>query len=224
MTLQNPKNARGQAAISASAVRRTHLRSVAAAALLTLLPLARACRGLRLRESRFAHREGNLRGRRAVEARRRPGDGVEAGARKRRRYGRAESRAVEVAQAARPVRRRRAVPRRSLPRTACEPERQAAGRRPLAADVVHDERQPVVRRRADIHRHGAAPAFRAERQQRREYGRADGDIVLHGDSGTYRKGKCRLDFERKGGRIGVTQHGADFDCGASRASPTTASM
>ena len=35
-----PKNARGQAAISASAVRRTHLRSVAAAALLTLLPLA----------------------------------------------------------------------------------------------------------------------------------------------------------------------------------------
>ena len=40
MTLQNPKNARGQAAISASAVRRTHLRSVAAAALLTLLPLA----------------------------------------------------------------------------------------------------------------------------------------------------------------------------------------
>ena len=41
---------------------------------------------------------------------------------------------------------------------------------------------------------------------------------LHGDSGTYRKGKCRLDFERKGGRIGVTQHGADFDCGAGRAS------
>lgn len=45
-------------------------------------------------------------------------------------------------------------------------------------------------------------------------GALDGDIVLHGDSGTYRKDKCRLDFERKGGRIGITQHGADFDCGA----------
>ncbi|WP_446904025.1 lysozyme inhibitor LprI family protein [Burkholderia sp. YIM B11467] len=45
-------------------------------------------------------------------------------------------------------------------------------------------------------------------------GGLDGDVVLHGDSGTYRKDKCRLDFERKGGRIRVTQQGADFDCGA----------
>lgn len=45
-------------------------------------------------------------------------------------------------------------------------------------------------------------------------GGLNGDIVLHGDSGTYRKNKCRLDFERKGGRIGITQHGEDFECGA----------
>ncbi|OXI29137.1 hypothetical protein CFB89_33000 [Burkholderia sp. AU16741] len=43
-------------------------------------------------------------------------------------------------------------------------------------------------------------------------GGLDGNIVLHGDGGTYRKDTCRLDFDRKGGRIHVTQHGADFDC------------
>ena len=45
-------------------------------------------------------------------------------------------------------------------------------------------------------------------------GGLDGNIVLHGDTGTYRNDKCRLDFDRKGGRIRVTQQGADFDCGA----------
>lgn len=45
-------------------------------------------------------------------------------------------------------------------------------------------------------------------------GGLDGDIVLHGDSGVFRQDKCRLDFDRKGGRIRVTQQGADFDCGA----------
>ncbi|MDR8729698.1 lysozyme inhibitor LprI family protein [Burkholderia pseudomultivorans] len=45
-------------------------------------------------------------------------------------------------------------------------------------------------------------------------GALDGDVVLHGDSGTYRHDRCRLDFSRKGARIHVTQHGADFDCGA----------
>lgn len=45
-------------------------------------------------------------------------------------------------------------------------------------------------------------------------GGLDGNIVLHGDSGTYRRDKCRLDFDRKGGRIRVTQQGADVDCDA----------
>lgn len=40
MTIRNEKNARGHAATPASAVRHTHLRSTAAAALLILLPPA----------------------------------------------------------------------------------------------------------------------------------------------------------------------------------------
>lgn len=41
-----------------------------------------------------------------------------------------------------------------------------------------------------------------------------GDIELHGDGGTFRQDRCRLDFSRKGGRVKVAQHGSDADCGA----------
>ncbi|NTZ81700.1 DUF1311 domain-containing protein [Burkholderia metallica] len=63
---------------------------------------------------------------------------------------------------------------------------------------------------------GAAPRlhFELSANNGANTGELGGGVVLHGDSGTYRKSKCRLDFDRKGGRIRVTQQGADFDCGA----------
>ncbi|MDN7907856.1 lysozyme inhibitor LprI family protein [Burkholderia diffusa] len=45
-------------------------------------------------------------------------------------------------------------------------------------------------------------------------GSLSGDIELHGDSGTFRQDRCRLDFSRKGGRVQVAQQGGDADCGA----------
>ncbi|WP_321820664.1 MULTISPECIES: lysozyme inhibitor LprI family protein [unclassified Burkholderia] len=41
-----------------------------------------------------------------------------------------------------------------------------------------------------------------------------GDIDLHGERGTFRQDRCRLDFSRKGGRVQVAQQGGDADCGA----------
>ncbi|UEP53265.1 lysozyme inhibitor LprI family protein [Burkholderia ambifaria] len=41
-----------------------------------------------------------------------------------------------------------------------------------------------------------------------------GDIELHGDRGTFRQDRCRLDFSRKGSRVQVAQQGSDVDCGA----------
>ncbi|UEP33164.1 MULTISPECIES: lysozyme inhibitor LprI family protein [unclassified Burkholderia] len=45
-------------------------------------------------------------------------------------------------------------------------------------------------------------------------GGLSGDIELHGDRGTFRQDRCRLDFSRKGGRMQVAQQGGDVDCGA----------
>ena len=45
-------------------------------------------------------------------------------------------------------------------------------------------------------------------------GGLSGDIELHGDRGTFRQDRCRLDFSRKGGRMQVAQQGSDVDCGA----------
>ncbi|KAB0661597.1 DUF1311 domain-containing protein [Burkholderia diffusa] len=45
-------------------------------------------------------------------------------------------------------------------------------------------------------------------------GGLSGDIELHGDSGTFRQDRCRLDFSRKGGHLKVAQQGGDADCGA----------
>ncbi|WP_175765939.1 lysozyme inhibitor LprI family protein [Burkholderia ambifaria] len=45
-------------------------------------------------------------------------------------------------------------------------------------------------------------------------GGLSGDIELHGDRGTFRQDRCRLDFSRKGSRVQVAQQGGDVDCGA----------
>ncbi|EDT05083.1 conserved hypothetical protein [Burkholderia ambifaria IOP40-10] len=45
-------------------------------------------------------------------------------------------------------------------------------------------------------------------------GGLSGDIELHGDRGTFRQDRCRLDFSRKGPRMQVAQQGSDGDCGA----------
>lgn len=45
-------------------------------------------------------------------------------------------------------------------------------------------------------------------------GGLDGDIVLHGQNGTFRQENCQLDFNRQGIRIQVRQKGVDVDCGA----------
>ncbi|NIF39909.1 DUF1311 domain-containing protein [Burkholderia sp. Tr-862] len=45
-------------------------------------------------------------------------------------------------------------------------------------------------------------------------GGLSGDIELHGDRGTFRQDRCRLDFSRKGSRMQVAQQGSDVDCGA----------
>ncbi|KFG97766.1 hypothetical protein GQ56_0107650 [Burkholderia paludis] len=45
-------------------------------------------------------------------------------------------------------------------------------------------------------------------------GELGGDIELHGNRGTFRHDRCRLDFSRTGARVQVVQQGDDADCGA----------
>jgi uncharacterized protein len=45
-------------------------------------------------------------------------------------------------------------------------------------------------------------------------GGLSGDIELHGNRGTFRQDRCRLDFSHKGERVQVAQQGGDADCGA----------
>lgn len=214
MTIQNRSNARGQAATPARDVRYTHLRSVAAAALLTLLPIAAHAAGFDCAKA-ASPAEKTICADTALSKL----DGDLSAAWKKALAKGGDTAALKAAQL-----------KWLKQRDQCGNDAPCLGDRyrerlaslngtPLAADRW----QQTWYLTSDnpsfggvLTLTGTAPRlhFELSANNGANTGGLDGDIVLHGDSGTYRKDKCRLDFDRKGGRIRVTQQGADFDCGA----------
>ncbi|VWC84727.1 PF07007 family protein [Burkholderia lata] len=214
MTIRNRSNARGQTALPASDASCTHLRSVAAAALLTLLPLAAHAAGFDCAKAASPTEKAIC-----ADATLSKLDGDLAAAWKQALAKGGDTAALKAAQL-----------KWLKQRDQCGADAPCLGDRyrerlaslngkPLAADRW----QQTWYMTSDnpsfggvLTFTGTAPRLHFELggNNGANTGALDGDIVLHGDSGTYRQDKCRLDFERKGGRIGVTQHGADFDCGA----------
>ncbi|MCA3782047.1 MAG: DUF1311 domain-containing protein [Burkholderia sp.] len=214
MTIQNRSNPREPAAISASDTRRTHLPSLAAAALLTLLPVAAHAAGFDCAKA-ASPTEKTICADTALSKL----DGDLSAAWKRALAKGGDTAALKAAQL-----------KWLKQRDQCGSDASCLGDRyrerlaslngtPLAADRW----QQTWYMTSDnpsfggvLTLTGTAPRLHFElgANNGANTGGLDGDIVLHGDSGTYRQDKCRLDFDRKGGRIRVTQQGADFDCGA----------
>ena len=214
MPLQNRSNARGQTAFPASDAARTPLRSIVAAALLTLLPLAAHAAGFDCAKAASPTEKAIC-----ANAALSKLDGDLAVAWKQALGKGGDTAALKAAQL-----------KWLKQRDRCGGDEQCLGDRyrerlaslngkPLAADRW----QQTWYMTSDnpsfggvLTFTGTAPRLQFELSGNNgaNTGGLDGDIVLHGDSGTYRQDKCRLDFERKGGRIGITQHGADVDCGA----------
>ncbi|CAB3758061.1 hypothetical protein LMG29660_03323 [Burkholderia puraquae] len=214
MTIQNRSNARGQTANPARGASHLHLRAVAAAALLTLLPAAAHAAGFDCAKA-ASPTEKTICGDAALSKL----DGGLAAAWKQALAKGGDTAALKAAQL-----------KWLKQRDQCGADAQCLGDRyrerlaslngkPLAADRW----QQTWYMTSDNPSFGGVLTFTGTPPRLHfelggnngaNTGGLDGDIVLHGDSGTYRKDKCRLDFERKGGRIGVAQHGADFDCGA----------
>ncbi|QTO23567.1 lysozyme inhibitor LprI family protein [Burkholderia seminalis] len=214
MTIQNRSNPREHAAISASSVRRTPLPFVAAAALLTLLPIAAQAAGFDCAKA-ASPAEKTICADTALSKL----DGDLSAAWKRALAKGGDTAALKAAQL-----------KWLKQRDQCGSDAPCLGDRyrerlaslngtPLAADRW----QQTWYLTSDnpsfggvLTFTGTAPRlhFELSGNNGANDGGLDGDIVLHGDSGTYRRDACRLDFDRKGGRIRVTQQGADFDCGA----------
>lgn len=214
MTIQNRSNARGQAAIPARDARYMCLRSVAAAALLTLLPIAAHAAGFDCAKA-ASPAEKTICADTALSKL----DGDLSAAWKKALAKGGDTAALKAAQL-----------KWLKQRDQCGNDAPCLGDRyherlaslngtPLAADRW----QQTWYLTSDnpsfggvLTLTGTAPRlhFELSANNGANTGGLDGDIVLHGDSGTYRKDTCRLDFDRKGGRIRVTQQGADFDCGA----------
>ncbi|MEN8512989.1 lysozyme inhibitor LprI family protein [Burkholderia sp. RS02] len=214
MTIQNRSNARGQAAIPACDTRYLHLRFIAAAALLTLLPIAAHAAGFDCAKA-ASPTEKTI----CADAALSKLDGDLAAAWKKALAKGGDTAGLKAAQL-----------KWLKQRDQCGTEAPCLGDRyrerlaslngtPLAADRWQQTRyltsdNPSVG--GVLTFTGTAPRLHFElgANNGANTGGLDGDIVLHGDSGTYRNDKCRLDFDRKGGRIRVTQQGGDFDCGA----------
>jgi len=214
MTIQNRSNARGQAAIPACDTRYLHLRFIAAAALLTLLPIAAHTAGFDCAKA-ASPTEKTI----CADAALSKLDGDLAAAWKKALAKGGDTAGLKAAQL-----------KWLKQRDQCGTEAPCLGDRyrerlaslngtPLAADRWQQTRyltsdNPSVG--GVLTFTGTAPRLHFElgANNGANTGGLDGDIVLHGDSGTYRNDKCRLDFDRKGGRIRVTQQGGDFDCGA----------
>ncbi|WP_423760369.1 lysozyme inhibitor LprI family protein [Burkholderia sp. NLJ2] len=214
MTIQNRSNARGQAATPACDARHTRLRSVATAALLTLLPIAAHAAGFDCAKA-ASPTEKTICADTALSKL----DGDLSAAWKKALAKGGDTAALKAAQL-----------KWLKQRDQCGNDAPCLGDRyrerlaslngtPLAADRW----QQTWYLTSDnpsfggvLTLTGTAPRLHVELSANNgaNTGGLDGDIVLHGDSGTYRYDKCRLDFDRKGGRIRVTQQGADFDCGA----------
>ncbi|MGY4723928.1 lysozyme inhibitor LprI family protein [Burkholderia pyrrocinia] len=214
MTIQNRSNARGQTATPAGDARYMRLRSIAAAALLTLLPIAAHAAGFDCAKA-ASPTEKTICADTALSKL----DGDLAAAWKKALAKGGDTAALKAAQL-----------KWLKQRDQCGNDAPCLGDRyrerlaslngtPLAADRW----QQTWYLTSDnpsfggvLTLTGTAPRLHFElgANNGANTGGLDGDIVLHGDSGTYRKDKCRLDFDRKGGRIRVTQQGADFDCGA----------
>jgi len=214
MTIQNRSNARGQAAIPACDTRYLHLRFIAAAALLTLLPIATHAAGFDCAKA-ASPTEKTI----CADAALSKLDGDLAAAWKKALAKGGDTAGLKAAQL-----------KWLKQRDQCGTEAPCLGDRyrerlaslngtSLAADRWQQTRyltsdNPSVG--GVLTFTGTAPRLHFElgANNGANTGGLDGDIVLHGDSGTYRNDKCRLDFDRKGGRIRVTQQGGDFDCGA----------
>ncbi|PXX34757.1 MULTISPECIES: lysozyme inhibitor LprI family protein [Burkholderia] len=214
MTIQNRSNARGQAAIPACDTRYLHLRFIAAAVLLTLLPIAAHAAGFDCAKA-ASPTEKTI----CADAALSKLDGDLAAAWKKALAKGGDTAGLKAAQL-----------KWLKQRDQCGTEAPCLGDRyrerlaslngtPLAADRWQQTRyltsdNPSVG--GVLTFTGTAPRLHFElgANNGANTGGLDGDIVLHGDSGTYRNDKCRLDFDRKGGRIRVTQQGGDFDCGA----------
>ncbi|MDR6499506.1 uncharacterized protein YecT (DUF1311 family) [Burkholderia ambifaria] len=214
MTIQNRSNAHGQAAIPACDTRHMRVRSIAAAALLTLLPIAAHAAGFDCAKA-ASPTEKTI----CADAALSKLDGDLAAAWKKALAKGGDTAALKAAQL-----------KWLKQRDQCGTEAPCLGDRyrerlaslngtPLAADrwqqtwyLTRDNPSSG----GVLTFTGTTPRLHFElgANNGANTGGLDGDIVLHGDSGTYRKDTCRLDFDRKGGRIRVTQQGGDFDCGA----------
>ncbi|WP_322081179.1 lysozyme inhibitor LprI family protein [Burkholderia sp. BCC1972] len=214
MTTQNRSNARGPAAIPACETQRTHLPSIAAAALLMLLPVAAHAAGFDCAKA-ASPTEKTICADTALSKL----DGDLSAAWKKALAKGGDTAALKAAQL-----------KWLKQRDQCGSDAPCLGDRyrerlaslngtPLAADRW----QQTWYLTSDNPSFGGVLTFvgtvprlhfELGGNNGANDGGLDGDIVLHGDSGTYRKDNCRLDFDRKGGRIRVTQQGADFDCGA----------
>ncbi|QFS42212.1 Lysozyme inhibitor LprI [Burkholderia cepacia] len=214
MTLQNRSNARGKTAISAGDALHMRVRSVAAAVLLTLLPAAAHAAGFDCAKA-ASSTEKTI----CADAALSKLDGDLAAAWKQALAKGGDTAALKAAQVKWLKQRDRCGADESCLGDRYRERLASLNGRPLAADRWQ---QTWYMKSANpsfggvLTFTGTAPRlhFELAGNNGANTGGLDGDIVLHGDVGTYRKDKCRLEFERKGGRVGITQDGADSDCGA----------
>ncbi|MCA8023524.1 lysozyme inhibitor LprI family protein [Burkholderia metallica] len=214
MTFQNRPNARGQTAIPAGVARHTQLRSVVAAALLALLPAVAHAAGFDCTKAASPTEKAMC-----ADAALSKLDGDLTAAWKQALAKGGDTAALKAAQLKWLKQRDRCDADASCLGDRYRERLASLNGKPLAADrwqqtwyLTNDN--PSFGGALTFT--GTVPRlhFELSGNNGANTGGLDGDIVLHGESGTYRKDTCRLDFERKGARIRVTQHGADVDCGA----------
>ncbi|WP_175957429.1 lysozyme inhibitor LprI family protein [Burkholderia sp. BCC0405] len=214
MTIQNRSNARGQAATPARDASHAHLRSIASAAWLALLPLAAHAAGFDCAKA-VSPTEKAI----CADAALSKLDGDLTAAWKQALAKGGDTAALRAAQLKWLKQRDRCDADASCLGDRYRERLASLNGKPLAADRW----QQTWYMTSDNPSFGGVLTFTGTPPRLHfelggnngaNTGELDGDIVLHGDSGTYRKDRCRLDFERKGARIRVTQHGADVDCGA----------
>ncbi|HIE4192092.1 MULTISPECIES: lysozyme inhibitor LprI family protein [Burkholderia] len=214
MTIHNRSNVRGQVAIPACETQRPHWPSVAAAALLMLLPVAAHAAGFDCAKA-ASPTEKTICANPALSKL----DGELSTAWKRALAQGGDTAALKQAQLKWLKQRDQCGGDASCLRDRYRERLASLNGTPLAADRWQqtwylDSDNPSFG--GVLTFTGTAPRlhFALSANNGAHDGGLDGDIVLHGDSGTYRRDKCRLDFDRKGGRIRVAQQGADIDCGA----------
>ncbi|WP_334035273.1 lysozyme inhibitor LprI family protein [Burkholderia cepacia] len=214
MILQNQSNARVKTAISAGDALHISVRSVAAAALLTLLPAAAHAAGFDCAKA-ASSTEKTI----CADAALSKLDGDLAAAWKQALAKGGDTAALKAAQLKWLKQRDRCGADELCLGDRYRERLASLNGRPLAADRWQqtwylDSGNPSFG--GVLTFTGTAPRLHFELggNNGANTGELGGDIELHGNSGTFSHDQCRLDFSLKGARVQVAQHGADGECGA----------